>query len=359
MNNYYICSTPYHLINSIIIKDSYYKSDYNILILTNNCNCAVELINRVRDEKIFDESILIDDSSLRNDKDKKMAHYCLLAKRYLNTKLINQYICIKLPADRLIVYSFTLFNTLVQSKLIKNGKTRVFVGEDGIRDYIYKDFGIVEPKYFIFFKKIRNFFGVPLITIPSNYIRYIYMPEIRQKLYGDTNSLRILEKGSMEKELKVINKVFNFPLEAVIREKFIYFDSVYDSKLMELQKRIIYEIKDYCGDFILKQHPRNTEKYNNVNKYQYSNLPWEVICMNCDLNRHVLITVNSNACISPKFMLNSEPRIIFLYRLFLKGKALEDTEKLVFILRELYEDKSKIKIPNDIDELKIIIKEFL
>ena len=124
---------------------------------------------------------------------------------------------------------------------------------------------------------------------------------------------------------------------------------------MNLQKKMVYEINQQCHNFILKQHPRNTETYEGILVYQYSYIPWEVICMNCDLSNHVLIAVNSNACFSPKFMLNSEPKIIFLYKLFFQEKEYKDTEKLVTLLWKTYSNKERIMIPSTIEELKEIL----
>lgn len=356
MVNYYICATPYHVINSIFIKKNYYDTDTNIMLLTNNCKNAKVIINRLANESVFEECFYVDDTDLRSDESGLIKHYRLLLERFFDQTLIDNYIKLEISADRVIVFSFTMFNMLVQTRLAeKNKQLEICVGEDGIRDYIYEDFGISESAWFKAVKCMRNYLGHPLITLPDNYKRFLYRPQLRKILYGDESSLSILTSFEVKESLGLVNRIFEYSPDANIQQKYIFFDSVYNHDLMNLQKKLVYEINQQCHDFILKQHPRNTETYEGILVYQYSYIPWEVICMNCDLSNHVLIAVNSNACFSPKFMLNSEPKIIFLYKLFFQEKEYRDTEKLVTLLWKTYSNKERIMIPSTIEELKEIL----
>ena len=357
MVNYYICATPYHVLNSVIIKKNYYEHDTNILLLTNNSRGSDKLYHRLIKEKVFDECIFVDDVVLRNNEANRIRQIKKTLKIYLNFKLVDNFVELMMVPDNIIVFSFTCFNTLTQSKLIRmNKKCNIYVGEDGIRDYIYKDFGISEPLWFRGLKQIRSFLGQPLVTLPNEYKRFLHRAEIRKELYNDNNSINILKGSGVGNLLPVINRLFEYTPDKSIIGKFIYFDSIYDEDKMLIQRKLVEHINAKFTGFVLKKHPRNTEVYEGVSEYPYSHIPWEVICMNCDMDNKVLITVNSNACFSPKFMMNYEPKIIFLYKFFLEGEQMEETKKLIDLLIKSYEKKNKIYVPESIDELDEILR---
>lgn len=361
MVNYFICATPYHVVNSIIIQKNYFDKDTNILLLTSNSNGAYELYSQLVEEKIFDECFFVDDRVLRATVNNKFRYLKIILNRYLNVNLINNFVDLKRPADNIIVFSFTCFNALVQSKLInENHNCKVYVGEDGIRDYIYKDFGIKEPFWFYSLKGLRRLLGSPLVTLPSKCERILYRPELRNKIYKESNTMCINKNNKIFELRAVIKRVFNYTSEMDITDEYIYFDSVYDDDINEKQRELIYAISKKCHSFLLKKHPRNNFNYDGISVYPYSHIPWEVICLCSDMNDKTLITINSNACISPKFMLNCEPRVIFLYKLiFNKTNEIQmhKTEVLVNMLLELYKDKKRINIPNSYKELEAILGE--
>ena len=89
MVNYYVCATPYHIINSILIRNNYFDADYNIMLLTENCRNADQLLGLMEQENIFDECIYIDDSILKKTEESFVKHYKKLLKSYLNDSMID------------------------------------------------------------------------------------------------------------------------------------------------------------------------------------------------------------------------------------------------------------------------------
>lgn len=250
MVNYYICATPYHVINSIFIKKNYYDTDTNIMLLTNNCKNANVIINRLANESVFEQCFYIDDTDLRSDESGRIKHYRLLLERFFDQTLIDNYIKLEISADRVIVFSFTMFNMLVQSRLAEQNKQlEICVGEDGIRDYIYEDFGISESAWFKAVKCMRNYSGHPLITLPDNYKRFLYRPQLRKILYDDDSSLSILTSFGVKESLELVNRIFEYSPDANIQQKYIFFDSVYNHDLMNLQKK--WSMKSISNAIIL------------------------------------------------------------------------------------------------------------
>ena len=62
--------------------------------------------------------------------------------------------------------------------------------------------------------------------------------------------------------------------------------------------------------------------------------------------------------LTPKLIAGKEPYLIFLYKILLEKKCIlyTDNEKMINKVRELYIDKTKIFVPENMKELQNIIK---
>lgn len=72
----------------------------------------------------------------------------------------------------------------------------------------------------------------------------------------------------------------------------------------------------------------------------------------------VLVSCASTATLNPKFMFGEEPYVIFTYRLYnnYRQNGVERDDWIANALIEAYEDKSKVMIPNSMQELKDMIR---
>lgn len=71
----------------------------------------------------------------------------------------------------------------------------------------------------------------------------------------------------------------------------------------------------------------------------------------------VLVSCASTATLNPKFMFGQEPYVIFTYRLYSTYRqiGIERDDWIANALIDAYEDKSRVMIPNSIEELKEMI----
>ena len=72
----------------------------------------------------------------------------------------------------------------------------------------------------------------------------------------------------------------------------------------------------------------------------------------------VLVSCASTATLNPKFMFGEEPYVIFTYRLYsnYRQNGVERDDWIANALIEAYEDKSRVMIPNSMQELKDMIR---
>lgn len=104
---------------------------------------------------------------------------------------------------------------------------------------------------------------------------------------------------------------------------------------------------------LIRKHPRDPQNYTGCKMDSGKNM-WELECLNSMNNDHILIACCSTAQLTPKIVGGKEPYIFFLYRFLLdEGSTVRDGfEKMIKKLIEMYSDKSKVLIPNTVEEFK-------
>ena len=72
----------------------------------------------------------------------------------------------------------------------------------------------------------------------------------------------------------------------------------------------------------------------------------------------LLVSCLSSAAINPKFMFGDEPYVIFTYRLYsdYQTQPIEGNDWIAYALRDAYEDKSRVMIPESLQELREMLE---
>ncbi|MDD2495186.1 MAG: hypothetical protein PHE29_08340, partial [Tissierellia bacterium] len=159
----------------------------------------------------------------------------------------------------------------------------------------------------------------------------------------------------------IINYIFGYK-KWIITEKIVFFEQPYNStNLYNEIKKIADEI--LFENYIVKLHPRSKkDNYRYFNIYENNNIPWEIICLNNDIESKILISFYSTATITNKILFNKEPILIFLFNLpHLKEihPLNDDTIKFITEFKKTYKDPNRILIPDSIDSLKISLETLL
>lgn len=142
--------------------------------------------------------------------------------------------------------------------------------------------------------------------------------------------------------IALINKIFHYEAaKCYIKEKYIFFDDVWgelDSE--EDRKELITSIRKCVGkeNFIVKPHPRGSRAcYVDLGVTLFEEIiPWEVVCINNNIQDKVFITTVSSAAIMPIFLFGTFQKVYIVN--YLKSKVeienMEKTQKLYVKINE-------------------------
>lgn len=102
---------------------------------------------------------------------------------------------------------------------------------------------------------------------------------------------------------------------------------------------------------LVRKHPRDLMDYSSCQMDSGENM-WELECLNAVNDDHVLIACCSTAQLTPKIVGGKEPYIFFLHRFLLgNGSTVRDGfEKMIQKMIDMYSDKSKVLVPNTVEE---------
>ena len=124
--------------------------------------------------------------------------------------------------------------------------------------------------------------------------------------------------------IRILNDIFNYkPNDLYIKNKYIYLTQPYArdydldnnefDTLEKAEHQILDELSKCIGNFIIRPHPRDHERFSSNDKYltdlEYN--MWELLCLNSITADHVLIGAISTAQFTPKWWFDQEPWVIF------------------------------------------------
>ena len=130
---------------------------------------------------------------------------------------------------------------------------------------------------------------------------------------------------------------------------------------------IYRKISDIVGkeNLIIKQHPRDKDTLSeSFQVYNNQSIPLEIIELNSNIQNKVIITVASTAIFTTKVLLNQEPIVILLNKLFLEDDLLYNTEgrkdgkvqRFNLECFNLYNDKNRFMLPDSIEILEHMLR---
>ena len=352
----FIVNTPYQLMVSINLIKTRYSNTIADIVITNNIADFLDLAKRVRESKLFDRVYIYKIKNIYPDK-----NGVALIRRLINEKnIFNE------------KYDYYFFANLdhgasgVFRALKKNNKYVLpIMFEDGYATYSgwYSDFLTM----FGSFPKDGNFCKRPFYkTLFHRYIdnvfcdvnkMFVFNPEIMTYIPPfDVERMEPIDTSNKELIL-LYNNIFNYdPSIDSYDEPIIFFEESYYADGYNINDiQIIESIAKIVGKekILIKIHPRNPK--NRFQKLGYktntnTSIPWEVICMNINLNNKILISIASVATIVPATMFGQK------YRGLLLLKALQDDSCLKKNITNLYEkiceEHESLQILSSMDDLK-------
>lgn len=201
----------------------------------------------------------------------------------------------------------------------------------------------------------RLFFGNSLQIEPvKSYIRNF-------QLYGsyiDVNMQQLPMKYN-EEQLVILQRIFQYQENVQYKEhQIVYLTQPItekDNSDITVEEAVLTRLSDKA---LIRVHPRqNKDSIEAIEKDVYDNL-WELECINQLNDNNILLGVYSTAQLMPKILMDAEPTIVFLYRLYFKNledKKWKDIEAFIERFKKIYRQPEKIFIPNTIEEFNKIM----
>ena len=357
----FVCSSNYQLLNAIMIITEY-QIEADLIIIRESIwsGCKLDILIRERIfkqiykwtnlfENIADERIknLSDKIKIQFKKavsyiDKKKIWDSLPNKNQKYTKIHIAYV------DSVTLWIYTYF---------KRTGAQLSLYEDGT--YSYGCLDVKKPFLRKLFERLL-YGGTGIDECVQMYVKH---PE---KVKLGSHTLRLLSiEDSFDSDIvtKILLPLYQSDMDNMLnfKRKVIFFDQNLELKeIKKIQKNVANETAKIFGknNVLVKMHPSSRDvEYGKDIKTFRGRIPFELVMAYEDMNEKLLISIFSTACTSPKLDFNQEPYVIFTYKLYgdkfsIDDKYLEQINQLI----HCYNDKFKVKIPNNMEEFIQIIK---
>lgn len=353
----YICTTPFQVI--VATTMAYYASEEADIYIVPQFDEAKEYVIRLKTINIFRNVIIVDTQQIESYKTSKrrLFKYVGIIWNYLNIGKIAKKILLKDTLyKKILISSKANIGRIICFYHIKvMSEVAIYYFDDGEGSYdnplLYKPkIGDLILRFLLFGKRSISL---------SNTI-YLYSPIFYNNLNINIipNTIKIPTWHKDPILLKAINNICDYSSLKEINENVILIDTVkeecFDNNQCKQYEKILRLIEGiFSEDLIYKKHPRDkNEEEGKINTYKYHNIPFEIICANCNINDKILITESSTSVSIPKLLFDSEPTIILLYKI-VKSKIIEEhnSDKFYKALKSIYKDQSKVIIPKTEQEL--------
>lgn len=351
----FFCATPYQILIAIQIKTALYQDEAADLYILNHFKNSKEIAQNLALQHVFQSvkevysSLAFTQSISRKSRSR---HFLKFFSYYNYKRYASQFFGIReqIYDDVFFSYADVIIQLGLKKILLNNKNCKIHLFEDGVGGYL--SFGTkINQK-----KKIYN-----LLTFSKGLENYVDLYAFAPNLMYKTNLPVIKIPNINPNNLsfnRLLNQIFGFNSES-ISSKYILLEQPlnFQPKINDIQLSFFNEVKLY--DHIVKMHPRsNAGKYENFNIYRNSEIPWEIICLNSNLDDKVLITFYSTAAITGKIIFDIETPIIFLYRIDQFKKHYDASPDLNIFLEKFKENcrnQEKIFFPDNLTEFKQIL----
>ena len=348
--NLFLCNSVYQLLNALNLRMRVYGGERADIVVTDICPDHEGLAERLRATGLFETVYAVRAKFIFRQQYK---HTMLSVNRWRidPTSLLKQ--AGPVPKKAYARYLTAGFDDYISMLYIvlqkKNRQIEHLRFEDGGMSYV-KDHACVNGVE----RRMQKLFRIrPLGSILAP--MYLYEP----RLYSAKDGRELLQMPKLSPDdgefINTVNRVFNVSAVEPLKEKAVFFEASYYADGLTTNDRELVEMchKTLGGELAIKLHPRN-----GVNRFEdagiaimQTDMPWELYCLNNDVSGKTLISVTSNAAISPQLFLEKPPRTVLLYKLFKGTDVLLGIEEYKDYLEKILASCSRISVPETETEL--------
>lgn len=353
----YTCSTAYQLMNAVILASQRQeKADvmFTSQSLANHCN--MELL---RKKGIFHRIYVWDKISSRFScfSHSRMQYVGNLFKKaciYFRPKAMYKTMPNReMSYQRLLIGYADYPAQCIYYYFKKKGASLIFYDEG---TYTY-EFLSIHPSLF---RKAVSYmiFGSWIMDECTE----VYAKRPSQVNCGKYKNMPVKQLCQSSRETdKVLMELFYGSYEdaRLFERKVIYFDQNIDrAEIRKMLLKLADVVSGVIGkeELLVKLHPMSGElaAYSSELTTYCSRVPFEVLMNTCHMGDKILISLFSTACFSPKYILDEEPYVIFLYKIMKFDTYIEFNAQFlhgVENLRRSYTKPNRIIIPETTEEM--------
>ena len=200
----------------------------------------------------------------------------------------------------------------------------------------------------------------------TDYEKFLFSSEIYSELNeGDRTLVKpIVRFWDKQSGKEIINKVFGVKNKPDIKERLIILDQPKDelfasedlTRINSIYNSLIQKLG--YENVVVKKHPRSSdEDFTNIKNFESQGVPFELYCLNMDMDRKIIVTHSSTAAATPKILFDQEPIVIVLSKLIETIAG----EKNLFVeffeaVKKAYRNPERLYIPSNEQELSKIIE---
>lgn len=354
----YFCTSPFQLY--AIIALSIEREEKADLYIDPQFSDADKFAERIKQMNIFD-SIHVIDSQIVYKKylsaGPGLRNHIQIVNTYFHVKDIAQMILLpEVEYKNMFVSSKAYLPRMVQLYFLKiKRNVNMFYFDDGAGTYCDdRAYKINRLDRFI----RRLLFGKK--AIETNHKKYVFSPEIYKALNKDTNVERICRIWADAKGKEIMNRIFGYSGQICIDENVIILDQPRDELFDEEgNKKINNMYKMFVNQFgtddvVLKKHPRSREEsIGDIRCMGNTGIPFEVFCMNMDMNDKIIVTYSSTAAATPKILFDQEPTVFVLSKIIPTIKGEKNLfEPFYRAVQNSYIESKRVCLPESFTELR-------
>ncbi len=362
----FISDTPFQTLNMINVawhEKEKGTGDIFDLCIINQFNAGEYMYEKIREAGLFDHVILVKKED-RQSIQTQMLRHLLVAKDYVFGKsFLKRHIrkedrSLVLAGGYNYVYSSVMSHIAV-ALLKRNPGCNFILVDDGTGSYS-GDIGKkgVNHKYH---SLASLFSGGKAFTNPSKLM--LNYPEF---FYGSRENLKIEALPEYEDcFLQFLYSCFDLQRDTNTDRKLVFLTQPYTPADLNRQAnlQVLDCIYPYRDSVIVRTHPRDPDLdiYGSFFLEQPVDL-WELrITQFPDIGEKVLLSFYSTAQLTPKFLYDYEPYLIFAYRLNsgISEASANGIHNMVEKIRSLYRQPEKIFEPKTKDELESLLKRLM
>lgn len=351
----FVVETPFQVMNSIKIRYAEQLEDCECDIYIGRVFTNIEdIVSRIKQLRIFNNVYIYDPKRYKELAPIKKAFIMLNPYKRLRKVLDDDVKYINTCYD-IAIFSTTLLPA--EALVYLNTKITVYWMDDGMASYTggFPKLETAHGRRTLLFRlagcdprrlyPIAIFLNNPSFCLKSASNNLIQIP---------SNNLEVTKK---------IEKVFNYRKTDLYNHyEWVYLTQPNDwnfnldnkQYIDSVEKLLLQESNTYNFKILHRPHPRECVDKELFSKDDISNM-WELVCESEINNNHVLISWFSTAQFSPVMLYNTQPWLVFLYKLYKSEKwidSLKSKDEMIQHLKKVYSEPERIIVPETLSELK-------